>query len=154
MHAGYDVVQVQKHALREGQGVLVRLAHDAEGLGRVVAEQVALEVHDVRLGAAQKRHAVPGARPHLLVDEELEVAQVLLGEEHGAEVVRGAEELKAGRGGGADVLLDGGVGVAGEQRVGVHVAQRSEHVSPPFLADRPMSQAFAWALYRTFAEKR
>ncbi len=93
----------------------------------VMAEEVAIEVHDVGLAAMQQAHALPLAGPGAVVEEVLEVAELLLGEQHAAEVVRGGQQLQPKRGGLEHVLPDGGVGVARVERMGVGVAEVLQH---------------------------
>ena len=57
----------------------------------------------------------------ILVQEELEVADVLLREKHGAEVVGRTEHLETRGASGGDVLRDGGIGVPRKEGMVVDV---------------------------------
>ena len=109
-------------AIDERQVLPVRRVEDGLGARDVLSEQRAVKVDDVDFGAPQKRDAVPFTRPDPLVDEELEILDRRLIEEHGAEMVRTSQDLEAGRACGGHVLGDRGIRVAREQRVGMKIA--------------------------------
>ena len=127
MDAGDDVLAALEDAVLENLRLIERAAVYLDVHGDVPAKQVAVQVHDVGLAAAHEAHALPLARPAGVVVEELEVAHVLLGVEHGAVVVRRGKELEARVASSKDVLANRGVGVARVERVGVGVAQVLEH---------------------------
>ena len=132
------VVHARNHVIRITRGAVEQRALHAQVAPRdiamhddILAEQRPVEAHHVGLAAVQDRDPVPGARPHAHVDQVLEVAQVLLGIEHAAEVIGRAEDLQTLLGGGADVLLDRRIGVARVQRMRMHIAQnRITHHGP------------------------
>ena len=122
-----DHVVAGVEALLLQGGLAARLLGDVLVHRDVPAKEVTLGVDDVGLAAVQEAHAHPLARPDGRVDEELEVLQGLLVEEHAREMVRDAQELEVLGGRGAHVLLHGRVGVAREERVRVHVAGDANH---------------------------
>ena len=137
VHACDHVVAIGEDSLLEGRGLGEGRAVNLHVNRDVVAKQATVEVNDVRLAAMHKAHALPDFGPRAEVEEELEVSHALLGEEHAAEVLGIAQNLDAPLGGGENVLANGRVRVAGEERVGVNVAAVSEHGHLPTCTPPP-----------------
>ena len=127
VHARDDVVAIVEHDVLEQTRLIVGAAAEAMIHPDVVAEEMPLEVDDVGLGTMGEKDPVHLARPHLEVLVVLEVARVVLGPEHRAVMLGGAEQLEPAGGCGAHVLLDRRVGVAREERVRMGIAKVLEH---------------------------
>jgi len=88
--------------------VTVRIAGNIERHGNVLAKQASVQRNDIDLGAAKHQHAAPNARPDILVNKELETAQVIgARRNHRAQMVGRSEHLQAALCRPIYVLLDG-----------------------------------------------
>ena len=86
-----------------------------------------LDVDDVGLTSMKQTNAHPLLRPNAHVDEILEVLEGLLVKEHAREVIGDTQKLEVFCRGGADVLFEGRIRVAGKERVRVNVAGDANH---------------------------
>ena len=121
MDRGDCIVDATEDHILQAPLLLVRHVRDACGHVDIPAEEMSLHIDDIGLAATQDKDPVPDARPDREIDEELEVAQVLLCKEHRGEVVGRAQELETLGLRCRHVLLDRRVGMAGEERMGMDI---------------------------------
>ena len=77
MHACHQIIQITRHQIEQRMLVTVRIAGNIERNGNVLAKQASIQRNDIGLGTTQHQHAAPNARPDILVNKELETAQVI-----------------------------------------------------------------------------
>ena len=77
MHACHQIIQITRHQIEQRMLTTIRIAGDIERNGNVFAKQAAVQRNDISLGTTQHQHAAPNARPDILVNKELETAQVI-----------------------------------------------------------------------------
>ena len=121
VNARHEIIEIARYTLEQALVLLVRPAGDACRTGDILPEQPALERDDIDLRSAQEHDPVPNARPHGLVHEVLEVADVLLGKEHAAEVVGGPQEFEPCGARRRDVLCNGRIRMPREHRMGMNI---------------------------------
>ena len=108
MHACHQIIQITRHQIEQRMLVTVRIAGNIERNGNVLAKQASIQRNDIGLGTTQHQHAAPNARPDILVNKELETAQVIgAGCNHRAQMVGRSEHLQTTLCRPIDVLLDG-----------------------------------------------
>ena len=96
MHACHQIIQITRHQIEQRMLVTVRIAGNIERNGNVLAKQASVQRNDIDLGAAKHQHAAPNARPDILVNKELETAQVVgASRNHRAQMVGRSEHLQA-----------------------------------------------------------
>ena len=98
MHARDDVIHLAGRVLEERGRLLIRIADDRRRIRDVLAEERAVQPHDIHLAAREQRHAHPGPWPgRRCIREVLVVLRIFdIRPEHRREVVGGAEQLESG----------------------------------------------------------
>ncbi len=101
----------------------VGLSHDIAVNGNVVAEEMSLQIHNIRLTAPEQGDTLPFQRPDVAGGEILVVfVAAEVREQHIGKVVGRGQQLQPGIPGGADIFLYGRIGVPGKQGMGMCVA--------------------------------
>ena len=122
--AADDIVQLLGDPVIETAAALcVGLAHDVAVDRNVIAEEMSLQIHNVRLAAPEQGDAFPFQGPDVAGGEILIVfVAAEVREQHIGKVVRGGQQLQPGIPGGADIFLYRGIGVPGKQGMGMRIA--------------------------------